>query len=323
MKKTVVGGTFELLHKGHRELLKKAFELGDFVLIGITADGFKKGCSVNFENRKKKVEDFIKGFSKPYKIVKIYDKYGPTLKEDFDIIVVSPETFKTAEEINELREKKGMKKMEIVKIPLFYAEDLLPISSRRIREGEIDENGKRLMPLKVNVGSTNPSKIRAVRRVFEDIFPFEIEIKGISVDSNVSPQPLDDETVKGAINRAKNALQDADYAVGIEAGLFWNEEIKEYFDKAFCAILDKYGNFTYGYSGGFTYPPRVIEMVKDGMEVGDAMEIISGIKDIKKKMGAIGYLSKGKIKREEFNAQAVLMAMIPRISHELYFSGEE
>lgn len=319
MKKVVVGGTFEFLHKGHRELLKKAFELGDFVLIGITADNFKRDCSVNFEDRKRKVEDFIRDFSKPYEIVKIYDKYGPTLQEDFDIIVVSPETLQTAEEINELREKKGIKKMEIVKIPIFYAEDLLPISSRRIREGDIDRNGKRLKPLKINVGSTNPSKINAVRRVFENIFTFEIEVKGISVDSDVSPQPVNGETIKGAINRAKKALQDADYSVGIEAGLFWNEEIKEYFDKAFCAILDRYGNFTYGYSGGFTYPPKVIEMVKKGMEVGDAMEVISGIKDIKKKMGAIGYLSKGKIKREEFNAQAVLMAMIPRISHELYF----
>ena len=319
MKRVVVGGTFEFLHKGHRELLKKAFELGDFVLIGITADNFKRDCSVNFEDRKRKVEDFIKSFSKPYKIVEINDKYGPTLQEDFDIIVVSPETLQTAEEINELREKKGMKKMEIVKIPILYGEDLLPISSRRIREGEIDRNGKRLKPLKINVGSTNPSKINAVRRVFENIFTFEIEVKGISVDSDVSPQPVNGETIKGAINRAKKALQDADYSVGIEAGLFWNEEIKEYFDKAFCAILDRYGNFTYGYSGGFTYPPKVIEMVKKGMEVGDAMEVISGIKDIKKKMGAIGYLSKGKIKREEFNAQAVLMAMIPRISHELYF----
>jgi len=322
MKRVVVGGTFEFLHKGHKELLKRAFELGDFVLIGITADGFKKDCSVDFENRKRKVENFVKNFSKPYEIMEIHDKYGPTLQEDFDIIVVSPETLKTAKEINELRNQNGLKKMEIVKIPLFYAEDLLPISSKRIREGDIDENGNRLKPLKVNVGSTNPSKIKAVRRIFEYIFAFEIEIKGISVDSEVSPQPTDDETIKGAINRAKNVLQDADYAVGIEAGLFWNDEVKEYFDKAFCAIIDKYGNFTYGYSGGFTYPPRVIEMVKKGMEVGDAMEIISGIKDIKKKMGAIGYLSKGKINREDFNAQAVLMAMIPRISHELYFSEE-
>ena len=319
MKRVVVGGTFEFLHRGHRELLKKAFDIGDSVLIGITADGFKKDCTKSFEERKNKVENFVKKFGKEFQIVKIQDRFGPTLKEDFDVIVVSKETLKTALEINEIRKGKGMREMEIVEIPIFYGEDLLPISSRRIREGEIDEDGRRLKPLIVNVGSTNPSKIRAVEMVFRNIFNFEIIIKGVEVDSHVSPQPHDDETINGAINRAKNALRNSDYSVGIEAGLFWNPVVKEYFDIAFCAILDKFGRFTYGHSGGFVYPPKVIEMVKKGMEVGDAMEIISGIKDIKRKMGAIGYLSKGKINREEFNAQAVLMAMIPRISGELYF----
>ncbi len=319
MKRVVVGGTFEFLHRGHRALLERAFELGDFVVIGITGDGFKSSCTVRFEDRRKEVENFVRQFGKEYRILEIHDKYGPTLTEDFDIIVVSKETRKTAEEINILREKRGLKDIQIVEIPIFYAEDLLPISSRRIRNGEIDKEGRRLKPLIVHVGSANPSKIRAVEKVFRDLFNFEIVVRGVDVESNVPPQPRDSETIEGAINRAKNAIENADYAIGIEAGLFWNEEVKEYFDKAFCAILDKYGNLTYGYSGGFTYPHRVIEMVEKGMEVGEAMEIISGIKEIKKGMGAIGYLSKGKIKRDEFNAQAVLMAMIPRISHELYF----
>ncbi len=319
MKRVVVGGTFEFLHKGHRELLKRAFEIGDNITIGITSDDFKKECTIDFKKRREMVDSFVRGFGKKYKIVKIHDRYGPTLEEDFDIIVVSRETRKTADEINDLRKKKGMQRMEIVEIPIFYAEDLLPISSRRIREGYIDGDGHRLKPLRVNVGSANPSKIKAVERVFRKIFPFQIEVKGIEVPTHVPPQPRDNETIKGAINRAKNALGDADYSVGIEAGLFWNEVVGEYFDVAFCAILDKYGKFTYGHSGGFVYPPKVIEMVKNGMEVGEAMEIISGIENIKKKMGAIGFLSKGKIDRVEFNAQAVLMAMIPRISHELYF----
>ena len=133
MKRVVVGGTFEFLHKGHRALLRKAFEIGDSIIIGITADGFKEECGRSFEERKRIVENFIKNFGKEFQIVKINDKFGPTLREDFDLIVVSRETRKTAEEINEVRRKKGMKEMEIVEIPIFYAEDLLPISSRRIR----------------------------------------------------------------------------------------------------------------------------------------------------------------------------------------------
>ncbi len=321
MRKVVVGGTFAYLHKGHRALLERAFEIGDVVLIGITADEFK-GSKLPFEIRRKDVEKFVTKFKKPYEVMKIHDKYGPTLEEDFDVIVVSKETEQTAREINQLRRNKGHREMKIVTIPILLAEDLLPLSSRRIEKGEIDPEGHRLKVMRVNVGSMNPSKIRGVEKIFSQVFSFPMEIKGVQVEPGVPPQPIDGETVKGAINRARNALQDADYGVGIEAGLFWDPVARKYFDKAFCVIIDKYGNSTYGYSGGFVYPPQVIDMVKKGMEVGKAMEQLSGISDIGRKMGAIGYLSKGLITREEFNAQSVLMAMIPRISGDLYFEGK-
>ncbi len=315
----IVGGTFEYLHKGHRLLLKKAFEIGTFVTVGITADGFKKGCKVSFEKRRARVEEYIRQFGKNYEIVEIHDKYGPALEIPSGAIVVSTETLGTAKEINSMRVEKGLEPLKIYQIPMVYAEDLMPISSHRIRDGKIDEEGRRIAPLIVNVGSKNPSKIRAVEKVFKKIFKFEIRVISFEVDSGVPPQPFEDDTIRGAINRAKKALGGGDYGVGIEAGLFWNDVAKEYFDKAFCAVIDSYGNFTYGYSGGFVYPPKVIEMVKSGMEVGVAIEKISGIPDIKKKQGAIGFLSKGLINRTEFNAQAVLMAMIPRISNTLYY----
>ena len=316
--KVVIGGTFEFLHKAHRTLIDKAFEIGSEVTIGITEDGFKKGVSKSYEERAKNVDKYAVRFGKKYRIVKIKDIYGPTLKEDFDAIIVSPETKRNAEKINEARENKGMKRMKIVQIPLIVAEDLMPISSRRIRAGEIDEEGKRLKPMKVGIGSENPSKIKAVQMAFSRIFKFEIEYIPVAVDSGVSPQPFDSETVQGAINRAKK-INGMDYAVGIEAGLF-NEKITgNYLDRAYCAIIDKYGRMTLGHSSGFSYPPEIMEMVREGMEVGEAIEKISGIKEIKKKIGAIGFLSKGLINRDEFNAQAVLMAMLPRISSELYF----
>ena len=63
---------------------------------------------------------------------------------------------------------------------------------------------------------------------------------------------------------------------------------------------------------------RLAQMVESGMEVGEAMEKLSGIKEIKRGMGAIGFLTKGLLDRVEFNSQAVMMAMVPRISGELY-----
>ena len=69
------------------------------------------------------------------------DKYGPTLKGDFDAIVVSPETTPTAEEINRKRIALGKTPLQIIVIPYVLSEDGTPIRSSRIRRKEIDENG--------------------------------------------------------------------------------------------------------------------------------------------------------------------------------------
>jgi len=145
IKKIVIGGTFESLHKGHRFFLEKAFSLGE-VFIGLTSDLMaektKKRGVKNFEKRKKELEKFIKNnFKFNYEIGKIEDRFGPTLKKDFDFIVVSPETKKTAILINKEREKINKKPIEIVEIEFILAEDGKPISSTRILKGEIDKEG--------------------------------------------------------------------------------------------------------------------------------------------------------------------------------------
>lgn len=40
MKKVITYGTFDLLHQGHLNLLKRARELGDYLIVGITTDNF-------------------------------------------------------------------------------------------------------------------------------------------------------------------------------------------------------------------------------------------------------------------------------------------
>lgn len=148
LKTAVVGGTFDILHKGHKALLRKAFELGE-VAIGLTSNIMAKKLKnrevQDFEFRKKELEDFIrKEFKIETKIVKIEDKFGFALEKDFDYIVVSPETYETAELINEERQKRNRKPIAITKIGFVLAEDGKPISATRILKGEIDRQGKLL-----------------------------------------------------------------------------------------------------------------------------------------------------------------------------------
>jgi pantetheine-phosphate adenylyltransferase len=143
-----LGGTFYPLHKGHKALLKKAFQVAGpkgSVFIGITSTitANKKGAFASFEKRKQMIEQFLSNQKVLMQAIiqPISDKFGPTLQGDFDAIVVSPETEPTAEEINRRRKVLGKKPLHIVVIPFVLSEDRKPISSSRIRQKEIDENG--------------------------------------------------------------------------------------------------------------------------------------------------------------------------------------
>jgi inosine/xanthosine triphosphatase len=73
-----------------------------------------------------------------------------------------------------------------------------------------------------------------------------------------------------------------------------------------------------GHGPGFVYTARVIEEVKKGRAVGEVMGELTGIPDIGRREGSVGYLSKGLLTRKELTEQAVLAALIPRIRLELY-----
>lgn len=147
--KVCIGGTFNVFHKGHKLLINKAIRTAGkqgYLFIGITeGDIIKTKENIKpFEERKKMINNYIleKNAAPKVEIKPIKDKYGPSIKEDFDTIVVSPETAKTAEEINKKRKQIKKSPLKIVQIPFVLADDDKPISSSRITRGEINENGE-------------------------------------------------------------------------------------------------------------------------------------------------------------------------------------
>jgi pantetheine-phosphate adenylyltransferase len=144
-KNVAVGGTFDRFHKGHEKLLNEAFKIGDNVLIGVTSDEFggKKGNIDHCSKRISRLEEFLQKFNSRYIVKKLEEPYGPTIHDSkIDAIVVSRETKPTADKINKIRQEKGMNPLEIFIIDWVMADDGKPISSTRIRNGEIDRNGK-------------------------------------------------------------------------------------------------------------------------------------------------------------------------------------
>jgi pantetheine-phosphate adenylyltransferase len=148
-RKVAVGGTFDEFHRGHKVLLMKAFEIGEHVLIGLCTDEFveklgKPHMTASYEERLKELLTFLEvlGLSDKAEIVPLNDHYGVTVTDKcIDALVVSEETEKTAIKINQKRSEARLPPLTIVTIKMVPAENYIPISTTRIREGEIDREG--------------------------------------------------------------------------------------------------------------------------------------------------------------------------------------
>lgn len=153
-KTAVLGGTFDHFHRGHRKLIEHGLSISDRLIVGVTSDEYIKKLKTNneklitfedFKTRRKSVEDFLDKIAPgKFEIAEIDDLFGPTLDKNFnvDTIVVSKDSRSGALKINEERARIGLSQLHIEVFPEVLAEDNMLISSMRIRNGEIDRDGR-------------------------------------------------------------------------------------------------------------------------------------------------------------------------------------
>ena len=169
--------------------------------------------------------------------------------------------------------------------------------------------------LLIHVGSTNPVKIEAVKNAFEESGLFASpRYASIDVSSDVSAQPTSlDETIRGAINRARNAFRGSVLSVGLEDGLISVPYTQSgYMNVCACAIFDG-GRDYIGLSSAFEYPQKVIRLViEEGLDITRAF-LRAGLSEnptLGAAEGAIGILTKGRLTRKDYAKQAITMALI-------------
>ena len=173
---------------------------------------------------------------------------------------------------------------------------------------------------KVVIASKNPVKINCTKEGFEKIFPdSSFEYEGVTVPSDVSDQPMtDEETLQGAINRAKNGQQhspDAHFWVGIEGGIDEVEDGMIAFAWVAVVSADKIGKSR---TSTFYLPPKVVQLIHEGIELGYANDQVFGENNSKHKGGAVGSLTGGVLGRTEYYVQAVMLSLVPFRNPEIY-----
>ncbi|MGC8609043.1 MAG: phosphopantetheine adenylyltransferase, partial [Thermoplasmata archaeon] len=133
----IVGGTFSILHRGHKTLLEEAIKTGEKVIIGLTSDEYAEKNKiyppVKYSIRYRNLYSYMEKRTQNFEIHPIDDRNGNApFEKDYHYIVVSPETYRRSLKINEMRVARGLQPLNIIKVNYVLAEDLFPISSSRI-----------------------------------------------------------------------------------------------------------------------------------------------------------------------------------------------
>jgi inosine/xanthosine triphosphatase len=163
------------------------------------------------------------------------------------------------------------------------------------------------------VASQNPVKVEATRRGFEKMFPGTVfHLHTVAALSGVRQQPLSDtETLQGALNRTQHAahlMPQANYWVGIEGGVEERQGTME----AFAWIVVYTPNLVgRSRTGTFHVPAGVATLLRQGCELGPAVEELYGRSQVKHTTGAVGVLTDGVIDRVQLYEHAVVLALVP------------
>lgn len=179
--------------------------------------------------------------------------------------------------------------------------------------------------MKILVGSKNPVKINAVNDAFS-LYYKSIELLGISVNSFVSDQPINEETFIGAENRAielqkinKSKKLNADFFVGIEGGI--QLIYKKWFAFGCMCVIHKSGQTSFGTSANFELPQIVTEQLLYRKELGHVMDEIMQQENTKQNGGAISYFTVGKMNRKQLYVPGLISALVPFQHPKMYFNS--
>jgi len=165
--------------------------------------------------------------------------------------------------------------------------------------------------VRVALGSSSPSKRAAAEEVLRQAFG-AVELVIVPTPSGVAAMPLSlEETVRGAVARARTARQEAgtDLGLGIEGGA--EETPHGLFITSWAAVVDAAGRVGLGSGPRVALPEEIAARLRAGQPLGPLVDAALGASDAHEQVGAIGWLTRGLLTRAEAQRQAVAAALVP------------
>lgn len=177
--------------------------------------------------------------------------------------------------------------------------------------------------MKVLVGSENPVKIQSVKEGFLTFFE-HVKVEGISVDTGVPHQPINDETFEGAKNRAENIKRindqqnrNATFFVGIEGGVLQLQD--RWFSVNVVYILDQHNRDSFATTGLYELPSALSKDLLIKKDLGHAVGELANKNYAARERGTVAFLTNGKMDRCQNQVQGIILALIPFLNENLYF----
>jgi inosine/xanthosine triphosphatase len=152
--------------------------------------------------------------------------------------------------------------------------------------------------LKIAIGTKNKAKVQAIEKGFQQHIN-EVSFQCLKTESNVSEQPFSDqETIEGALNRAKNVLRmtDADIGIGLEGGV--TETLYGMFLCNWGSLVDRNGNEIIAGGARISLPTEIAEGLRKGRELGPLMDEFTSKTGIRQSEGAVGVFTDGLVTRD-------------------------
>ena len=172
--------------------------------------------------------------------------------------------------------------------------------------------------VKISVGSANPVKIKACETIAKKVWQ-DVEVVNFDVDSGISDMPMnEEESIKGAINRARAAREkgNADYGFGLEGSVVEIEA--RMFLTGWVAVISSEGEIGIGSGGHILLPELIADRIRNGEELGPVMDDILHKTNTKQGEGAVGTLTGGLKPRQQSFEDGVLYALTKFIKPDLY-----